>query len=223
MTNKFVSPIFNGASFTCPHCDVLAKQDWSQLCAGNNWTVYKATCQHCNQISLWFGDWTPVNWRYYAKNCKMFYPRTINVPLPNDDLEEEIKQDYLEAAKIVQDSPRGACALLRLALQKLMIQLWESGTDINKDIGELVTKGLSLTIQKALDTVRVIGNESIHPWILDLKDDHETANKMFGLINIISNYLITQPKEIEWMYWDLPPEKLDWIKKRDKKKEEKSE
>ena len=145
----------------------------------------------------------------------MYYPKQINVSLPNDDLENWIKEDYLEAAKIVQDSPRWACALLRLALQKLMIQVWEKWKDINKDIWNLVKNWLSPTIQKALDTVRVIGNESIHPWILDLKDDFDTANKMFWLINIIASFLITQPKEIQSMYWSLPEDKLDGITQRD--------
>ena len=219
MTNKLISPSFYGKSFTCPHCGVLAKQDRNKEYWGTNWCIYKAICQHCNKISIWFTN--NVHVYQYQGNCEakdwcdMYYPKQINVSLPNDDLENWIKEDYLEAAKIVQDSPRWACALLRLALQKLMIQVWEKWKDINKDIWNLVKNWLSPTIQKALDTVRVIGNESIHPWILDLKDDFDTANKMFWLINIIASFLITQPKEIQSMYWSLPEDKLDGITQRD--------
>lgn len=130
----------------------------------------------------------------------MIYPIKGLVLLPNEDLPEDIKKDYLEASDIVELSPRGSVALLRLALQKLCKHLGESGKDINKDIGSLVQKGLNPSIQKALDSVRVTGNNAVHPGTIDLTDDRETAFKIFGFINIIANTMITQPKEIEEFY-----------------------
>ncbi len=89
---------------------------------------------------------------------KMVIPDMEGIPYPNDDLVDEIKDDYMEARSILSRSPRGAAALLRLALQKLCKQLGESGKDINSDIANLVKKGLRPSIQKALDIVRVTGN-----------------------------------------------------------------
>jgi hypothetical protein len=42
-----------------------------------------------------------------------------------------------------------------------------------QDIGELVKAGLPLEIQQSLDIVRVVGNNQVHPGILDVRDDPE--------------------------------------------------
>ena len=78
----------------------------------------------------------------------MIYPGSSPAPLPNPDLPEEIKADYEEARAIISRSPRGACALLRLCVQKLCGILGESGKDVNGDIAALVKKGLNPKIQK---------------------------------------------------------------------------
>lgn len=147
----------------------------------------------------------------------MIYPDSSSIQSPNSDLAQDIIDDYLEAANIINRSPRGAVALLRLAIQKLCKQLGEQGKNINDDIANLVQKGLPTTIQKALDIVRVIGNEAVHPGQIDLKDDQETASKLFDLINIIAHVMITQPKEIAALYETLPEEKRAGIDDRDKK------
>lgn len=147
----------------------------------------------------------------------MIYPDSSGIQPPNPDLAEDIIDDYLEAANIIHRSPRGAVALLRLSIQKLCKQLGEQGKNINDDIANLVQKGLPPTIQKALDIVRVIGNEAVHPGQIDLKDDKETASKLFDLINIIAQVMITQPKEIAALYETLPADKKAGIADRDKK------
>jgi hypothetical protein len=52
---------------------------------------------------------------------------------------EAARADYVEAQAIVGHSPRGVCALLRLALQKLCVELDESGENLNADIASLGT------------------------------------------------------------------------------------
>jgi hypothetical protein len=147
----------------------------------------------------------------------MIYPIVGAAPIPNSDLPEEVKRDYEEARSIASLSPRGAAALLRLAIQKLCRALGEKGEDLNNDIASLVKKGLNAKVQKALDSVRVIGNEAVHPGQMDLRDDADTAGKLFGLVNIVADAMITKPKRVDEIYEGLPKSKRAAIAERDAK------
>jgi hypothetical protein len=113
---------------------------------------------------------------------------------PNEDLPEDIRADFDEAWLILDLSRRGAAALLRLCIQKLCKHLGKPGENINNDIASLVRDGLDVRVQQALDIVRVVGNEAVHPGTMDLKDDRETAAKLFGLVNRIAHDTITIPR-----------------------------
>jgi len=145
----------------------------------------------------------------------MLYPDVGCAPQPNPDLPKSVSEIYLEAASISTKSPRGAAALLRLAVQLLCNELGEEGKNINKDIAELVKKGLPERVQQALDIVRVIGNNAVHPGQIDV-DDAEVVAKLFELINVIAEYTISMPQRIENIYSDLPETAISQIEKRDK-------
>jgi len=135
---------------------------------------------------------------------------------PNDDLPDEIKRDYEEARNIANLSPRGAAALLRLAIQKLCEHLGQPGKNLNDDIKALVKSGLPVEVQQALDSVRVIGNEAVHPGQLAFsEEDSETVNSLFSLVNYITNKMVTEPKKVEKIFNSLPADKREAIEKRD--------
>lgn len=168
------------------------------------WNIYTSKCRSCGDIAVWHYD-------------RILYPRVQYEIEANDDLGEEIKADFNEARAILDLSPRGAAALLRLCIQKLCKQLGQQGENINNDIASLVKAGLDPKIQKALDIVRVVGNECVHPGTMDLKDDRETAAKLFQLVNMIAYDRITRPKEIDALHALLPADKLESINKRNAK------
>lgn len=216
--NKHISPILKGKSFHCPHCGVLSEQTWSSIVQAryvivrpngqheqNDYQLLNfssAKCGHCGLISIWFND-------------RMVFPSSGNVEMANPDLPEDILIDYNEAKDIVNISPRGAAALLRLAIQKICVHLGEKGKNINDDVANLVKKGLPVQLQQALDSVRVIGNHAVHPGVIDLDDKPETAYALFSFVNIICDYFITQPKKISEVYGSLPQKDKDNITKRD--------
>jgi len=207
---KYIQPEVFKESFTCPDCGVLSKHDWTYASFqfGNYANMIQnelrtAKCQHCNKTSVWIMD-------------KMYYPDNGNAPFPNSEMPEKVKNLYLEAASIMNKSPRGAAALLRLSIQLLCKELGESGDSINLDIKSLVEKGLPQIVQQALDVVRVTGNDAVHPGLIDT-DDIKIVNKLFDLINVIVEYMIALPNEVSGIYNDLPPNKIDGINNRDKK------
>lgn len=214
MKGQYIPPELNLKAFNCAHCHVYSHQDWYFLRASETDTGYGrqhedprfkvSYCERCSKNTIWYGD-------------TIIFPQSSIVEPANPDLPQDIIDDYNEAAQVLNLSPRSAAALLRLSIQKLCKVLGEPGKDINADIKNLVIKGLPSKVQEALDSVRVIGNEAVHPGELDLKDDRETANKLFKLVNFIATKLISEPKEIDDLYSSLPENKLEGIKKRDGK------
>ena len=164
--------------------------------------VYVSHCFNCDKLAIWIHE-------------RMLYPALGEAPDANPDLPDDIRQDYDEASSILNLSPRGAAALLRLAIQKLCQCVGLSGRSLNEDIRELVSDGLDPQVQMALDTVRVVGNNAVHPGKLDLCDDRATAETLFILVNLITEKLISQPKRVKEMYERLPEEVRRQIDNRD--------
>lgn len=165
--------------------------------------LHMSRCFSCKKLSLWH-------------HHELIYPRRRAGAIPNPDLRQDIQDDIEEARAIIDASPRGAAALLRLAVQKLCVQLGEPGHKIDADIQSLVDKGMDPHLQQAFDAVRVVGNEAVHPGELDLKDDRETAIALIDLINIVAQELITNKKTIASIYARLPASKLAGIEARAK-------
>ena len=148
----------------------------------------------------------------------MLYPDFGSAPLPAEDMPEDVKKDYEEAAQIFAKSPRGAAALLRLGLQKLCIHLGEEGKNINADIRSLVNKGVFAgRIVQVADTLRITGNNAVHPGQISDEDFDRAAAKMFDLINFIVKKAITEPKELDELYQQMPEKARNAAEAQDKK------
>lgn len=166
--------------------------------------LFLSRCYNCAEIAVWVHD------------SLVFPPERVGSQ-PNPDLPEDILCDFEEARSILNLSPRGAAALLRLCVQKLCAFLGEKGKNIDDDIASLVSKGLNPLVQKSLDVVRVIGNEAVHPGVIDLKDDRRAAIKLLDLVNVIADQMITHPRAIEQIYEGLPEAKRKAIEARNER------
>lgn len=213
---KYIAPNKDLKAFTCPHCHTLAQMlrdthhfqyDVNTISNGRRIPINVVTicrCTNCGKKILWVND-------DYA------YP-DIQPIEPNADTPDSVKQLYEEAGLIYTKSPRAACALLRLAIDRLCNELGETDRDINKNIAALVKRGLSVEVQQALDIVRVVGNKAVHPGQIAFDvDSIDTAETLFTLINIIVDRLISEPKRIASIFDKLPDSVKDAVQKRDKK------
>lgn len=213
-------PVGPKTKFTCPYndCRTFAVQHWgdpsglhvryseSHVSArdfGKLPPVVFSRCEACDREAVYIGG-------------RIVRPGETDAPPPAVDLPLDCLPDYEEARAILPRSPRGASALLRLVIQKLLPHLGATKKTIDSAIGELVALGkIKIQIQQALDTVRVVGNESVHPGEMDLKDDRETALAIFRIVNLIVETEITEPKRLNALYASLPQSKLNGIAQRD--------
>lgn len=208
---SFVPPEHQKKSFTCFYCGVLSQMDWSPLAVFGTSKILLdiAQCQHCYEISYWFDHGHGEN------SKKLIHPVSSAVPMPHADMPESARADYLEAREVMPYSTKAAAALLRLTLQKLCIYLGKN-KNINKAIGELVQDGLPVEVQMALDAVRIIGNESVHPGEIQDNELEEGVSKAFEMMNFIVQDRITKYNQARDLYDMLPVSKREAVADRDK-------
>ena len=218
MAKTYVQPSKELIKYTCPHCNTLSQVEKSQhyfpsdeyqeyhdmravTRVRNRLTIHR--CQCCGKKIIWIDD-------------NYIYPDIVPEEA-NPDMPESVKQLYNEAALISNKSPRAACALLRLAIDRLCNELGEKDSSIDKNIGALVKRGLSPEVQQALDIVRVVGNKAVHPGQIAFDVDNvETATILMSLLNMIVTRMITEPQKIGTMFESLPESVKKSIEKRDK-------
>ena len=232
MKSEWVRPQYGANEFNCPHCGAYSTQFWIDTDSlrfhhstevrnrlgirisfvGN---IAFCACLRCRNITVWVAEQVTDDRPAEMYDWNQVYPITSSAPPPSEDIPKEIFKEYSEARSIVGDSPRAAAAMLRLCLQKLMPILGENDGHLRTDIQSLVDKGLPQDILQALDSLRIFGNESLHPGTIDLNEDPATALVLFKALNIIIDRMITDKKELRDLHNLTPPSKRIIASKHD--------
>lgn len=178
--------------------------------------MWVCVCTHCKGRSYWGANDTNGG---SAGSGFLVHPAVVGAPQAHEFLPEECRTDFEEARLICHQSPRGAAAILRLCLQKLLKHLGGTGEHIDSDIKLLVSKGLDSHIQQALDVIRVTGNNAVHPLEMNLEDDHDSVLVLFEMINFVVEERISRPQKTQQRFANLPEKARLAIAKRDKPKQ----
>ncbi|MCY7079868.1 DUF4145 domain-containing protein [Streptococcus sp. 27098_8_91] len=218
----------NSKAFQCPVCSGFSSHLWTYNPIDINGDynesikfIIIAQCQACNQFSIWITNEIRISSSglvLYTSGATLtlIFPNVAEgIPEPNSDMPDDVKEIYIEAGEVLNISPRASAALSRLAIEKLVAHLNAQGKDLNTQIGSLVSKGMPIEIQQMLDSVRVIGNNAVHPGQIDIKDNKELALSLLSFINLIVDNRITQPKKILDTYNLLPESYRNSIERRD--------
>ena len=227
MNKEYCMPELDKKAFNCPHCGAFANHRWYSLMfnkydtkvifSNNNGPISRSKdiillddnfraskCDHCEKLALW-------------KDLKIIYPRSITVESPNPDMPEVAKGLYMESAQILQDSPRASAALLRLALQEILNKVIEGGekNSINDNI-RIIGGQVDKRTRDALDIIRFKGNQAVYPG--EIRIEEESTKPMYKILNIIVQKLISDEKQIDDLYEELPESFKESIDRRDNKK-----
>jgi hypothetical protein len=214
MASHDVEPQLGAESFSCPHCNAVAHQDWYSLFLKpeNAAEVGVLTPEAVTVSTLRQGEAqrdnikeieqfierlkkTQLTYEYqkhphplkvkmanlHISNChncngfSLWVSGLLVYPTKLDKTPELVDEDVEEAAVVLNKSPRGATALMRLCIQKLVPLLEENGKELNQRVSSLVRKGLEMEIQQAMDVLEVLRSDSAQLNPLESQADRETA------------------------------------------------
>lgn len=224
MSKRRNTPTLGSKAFDCPCCGAYSQQTWYRVYIKKGKmfavdgkpvmedvkaipfgvlreaypkedpTISMSACAACNRPSLWVG-------------AVVIYPEESAVAFPVEGMPDNVRELYLEARAVFPSSPRAAAALLRLALDALLIHLGAEGKFLDSRIASLQKKGIYPTLVKAMDIVRIAGNNAVHPAEIDLHESPDTASQMFDLLNLLVEQGITVPARVDALYSRMPENK----------------
>jgi hypothetical protein len=142
---------------------------------------------NCNEMCLWVCD-------------QLVWPRPPGDPEPTLHASPDARRDYEEASQTLEASPRGAAALLRLAIEKLCKELGDSSERLKDDIAFLVQEDVNARVQKVLDAMRIIESNAMPPGQIGGEDNRATAETLSGLVNLICEKMIMEPRHLQAVY-----------------------
>lgn len=227
-------PTYHAAAFHCPSCHAFAQHRWPDLDRADRGVSIGrpvegfalSVCSICEYTMIWAWQSTTPTGTFDEPVAETFegqilWPAPTVGPPPHPLMPEGITPDYEEARAVLATSPRSACALLRVAAEKLCLHLCRAlqlgePSKLDAAIGLLVANGLSTTVQQGLDNVRVIGNDAVHAGQIDVHDTPEVATVLMVCMNLAVEQLIAVPQQIAQLHQSLPKAKLDGIATRDR-------
>jgi Domain of unknown function (DUF4145) len=144
-------------------------------------------CFNCNEMCLWVYD-------------QLVWPGRAGGSEPKPLAPPNVRREYEEANQTLEASPRGAAALLRLAIEKLCKELGVTDESVKDDIAFFVREDVDARVQKVLDAARIIESNAVRPDQIGPEDERATAEILGGLVNLICEKMIMEPRHLQAVY-----------------------
>lgn len=199
----------------CPHCNIHIHEDTSQKSIssdqGGYWGVLYQNCPSCKKLIMWLSckDKSKIKdfQHIYFDNDDIKYvilpASSIRTAPPQ--VPEDIAQDFIESASIVDMSPKASATLSRRCLQNILIEAAEvnSKSNLDQQIQEAIDKkNMPSYISEMLDSVRIVGNFAAHPSKskttgLIIEVEPEEANLNLYVIEQLFDFYYVTPSVIK--------------------------
>lgn len=209
----------SGHTDTCPHCrravawkhlleelPVVSPHDPSEEGPPSRQTLDPMRCPGCKMLVIdlvdEFGQQIDVGFYSWSEEYRSrLYPEFggVRPALESELIPPKLRQLYNEAVAIESQSIRGACALLRLCLEALLIRLGFKGELIQQiDAAVKADLGWPHALLSKLQLVRLLGNFGVH-WSVDDKGemvdlDEAELEAMFAAVEQFFRVVFVDPK-----------------------------
>lgn len=207
MKNEKITPSLYAEYFDCPLCRVRSTQAWARASAesvsrediislnkyipsfsNSRFDKYDrlkmSRCANCEEALIWLDE-------------KVIYPDVSLVAPPHEDMPESTRGLYMEAASIVDKSPRASMAILRLAVEDLVNNNFDgdSKKSLYDNIQAIIdSRRYPAQINESLETIRIYGNIAAHSTEFSFDKPKDYYEVIFELLNVMIDSTITQEK-----------------------------
>jgi hypothetical protein len=215
-----VEPGFRASAFNCPQpkCGAYAEMRWLELQSPSSVStgLWRCTCHRCNKASFWLAVPEVLSG---PGQHRMLWPVRLGGIPAHPEMPADVLRLYDEARQVAAVSPRAAVTLLRVAVDILLRHVVPDagGKTLTDVVGLAVKQGLNPAVRAALDSLRVIGNDAVHPerLVLDEQDPSVKVTTLCKLLNLVVEQLISVPRLAAEMFESLPDGVRKSIERRD--------
>jgi uncharacterized protein DUF4145 len=195
----------------CPHCNTGINEAFTEVVIGDypkrdgangqearrtHWRAMLMRCPECSEAIIFIKKWFPD---YAETSLSRVYPSSKVRPIPAE-VTDPYKQDFIEACKVLEDSPKASAALSRRCLQAILRD--KAGTkskDLFDQIEEVINSGkVPSHICEDLHAVRQVGNFAAHTMkstttgaILDVEPGEAEWN--LDVLDLLFDFYFVQP------------------------------
>ena len=131
-----------------------------------------AVCRGCGKVVLF-------------ERGKLVFPTGGGLPAA-ECMPKDAKEVFKEAQSIINLSPRAACAMLRICVERMVNASGAKGGNLDDKINSL---GLPATMARLAHACRLVGNDAVHNSVIDFSVGSDEALAVSGALSRFANRL----------------------------------